>query len=277
MQISPYIKLTRPLNTAITFASVCAAAFISAPASNIDWLQVILGALAAAIIAAGGNVHNDVLDIEVDKINRPERPLPQGLLSKRAASNFSAMLLTIGIFIGFFLGQIPSLITLTAALLLIVYNFKLKMTPLAGNIAISALTALAFIFGGVLAGDACGGIIPAVFSLFFHFSREMVKDIQDIEGDKARPGATFARKYGVETASVIAALAMFILLLIVPLPYFANLYNYKYLIISSIGVEIPLVWAVYAVLRKGSKRLAVVSKVLKFGMAMGLVSLIAGR
>jgi len=277
LQIIPYLRLIRPLNAAMTAAAVCAAAFISAPAGDVEWIQVILGALAAGLIAAGGNVHNDVLDMEVDRINRPDRPLPRGLVSKKEASNFAVILFAGGILIGYALGLVPSVITLAAALTLMVYNHKLKMTPLAGNIAVSLLTGLAFVFGGVLTGNVKGALIPAGFSLFFHFSREMVKDIQDCEGDKVRSGATFAQKYGSRTAALTAADSMGILLIMVPLPYFAHLYDFKYLMVSSLGVELPLLWAIYTIMKREVSNLGTISKILKIGMVMGLISLIAGR
>jgi len=273
----PCIKILRPLNTAITFFSVIIAAVLSEALSQIDWLTVSLGALAAAVIAAGGNVHNDALDVEVDKINRPDRPLPRGEISKRAASNLSAMLFLAGIFLGFLLGQIPSLITLTAALMLMAYNIRLKMTPLWGNITVSLLTALAFIFGAVLAGNPAGGIIPAVFSMLFHFSRELVKDMEDYAGDKIRPGQTYAGKSGLPAAAKLARLSLITLLILVPLPYFAKLYQIAYLIVCLIGVEIPLIWAIYRLKDLNKENLRLISRVLKAGMVMGLAALMAGQ
>ncbi len=272
-----YITITRPLNAAITFASVVVAAVLSEAVNQIDWLAVGLGALAAAAIAAGGNVHNDIIDVEVDKINRPDRPLPRGEISLRAASNLSALLFLSGIFIGFLIGQIPSLITLTAALMLMAYNYRLKMIPLLGNITVSLLTALAFMFGAVLAGNPAGGIIPAVFSLLFHFSRELVKDMEDYAGDKVRPGQTYAGKYGLPAAAKLSRLSLITLLIIVPLPYFAKLYQIAYLLVCLIGVEIPLVWAIFRLNNFGKDNLKLISKVLKAGMVMGLIALLAGR
>jgi len=273
----PYIRILRPLNAALTFASVIVAAVLSEKISQINWLAVCFGALAAAVIAAAGNVHNDILDLEVDKINRPERPLPRGDISPRAASNLSGLLFLTGIIIGFFLGQIPALITLTASLMLMAYNHRLKMIPLLGNITVSLLTALAFIFGAVLAGNPAGGIIPAVFALLFHFSREVVKDMADITGDQARPGQTYAGKYGLTAAAKLARLTLIALIIIVPLPYFAKLYQIAYLIICLIGVEIPLVWALFRLKNLQKENLSLISKVLKAGMVMGLAALGVGR
>lgn len=240
-------------------------------------LIVTLGAVAAGLIAAAGNIHNDIHDLEIDRINRPERPLPRNEISTQTAL-FSAVFFAFGgIIIGLKLGTFPFIITLTAVLLLYFYNAHLKMTVIWGNIAVSTLTAMAFIFGGVLSGRVEGGIIPAVLSLFFHFSREMIKDMQDYYGDSARRGTTFAREYGIESARKTAAAALFTLFIIVPIPYFAHFYKIDYLIISSIGVEAPLIWTIIKLVGGNNLNLQRISNILKLSMVMGLISLFMGR
>ena len=271
------IVTARPVNLLITFISVWAAAWLSAPFPELAVLNVSLGALAAGLIAAFGNVHNDLLDLEVDRINQRQRPLPQGIIPVRTAAGFAVILALSGILLGVCLGLFPAIITFTAALLLFLYNYRLKMIPLAGNLTVSLLTALAFIFGGVLSGNAAGGIIPAVFSLFFHFSREMVKDVEDLKGDSARTGATYALKYGAKSARSLAAVSLAILVLIIPLPYFAHFYKIAYLYISLAGVVLPVLWVIRSLLKAENLNYRRISGILKLGMALGLIALIAGR
>ena len=275
-KISGIFRLTRPVNVLITFISVWIAAMLSVAVNQLDYIAVFFGALAAGLIAAGGNIHNDILDIEIDKINRPERPLPKKDISVRTALIFTIVFIVIGIEIGIYLGLIEFLITLTAAALLFLYNRWLKMTVLWGNIAISMLTALAFIFGGVLAGNFWGGIIPAVFSLLFHFSREIVKDIEDYPGDSARIGENFVMKYGINTARNTATASLLILLAIVPVPYFAKFYKIGYLLCSTLTVEAPIIYVLVNLYFFDKTKLRMLSQVLKFGMVMGLISLFLG-
>ena len=276
-QIKALFITVRPANVIITFISVWVAALLSKPFSEIPALQVSLGALAAALIGAYGNVHNDILDIEVDRINRRERPLPQGMVSTRTAGVFAALLVAAGIAIGWFLGTAPFLITFTAAFLLFLYNYRLKMVPLWGNLTVSFLTALAFVFGGVLSGNPAGGTIPAVLSLFFHFSREMVKDIDDLKGDSQRPGITFVQKFGVLRARNTAIISLVMLILLIPIPYFAHYYKIAYLYISLIGVVIPVLWVVWSLLMYKNPNYRQISNILKTGMVFGLIALMAGR
>ncbi len=273
-----YIELTRPVNASITFVSVWVAALLAVESvGGLAAFRITLGALAAMLIAAAGNVHNDVCDIEVDRVNRPDRPLPRNLVSVGAAGIFALVLATMGVVMGALLGWIPFMITMSAASLLFVYNIRLKMTVLWGNAAVSLLTGMAFIFGAVLAGRVAGGIFPAVFSLFFHFSRELVKDMQDYAGDKIRAGATFAQCFGLAKASRLSAFSLAFLFIIVPIPYFASLYNINYLIIAVLGVEFPLIWVMLKLMKRSGSELQRVSTVLKTGMALGLIALYIGR
>ena len=276
-KISAIFRLTRPVNVLITILSVWIAALLSAELNGLNYAVVFIGALAAGVIAAGGNIHNDILDIEIDRVNRPERPLPQKELSLRTAGIFSIIFVAAGIGTGAALGIQEFLITLTAAVLLFLYNQRLKMTVLWGNLTISLLTGLAFIFGGVLAGNPLGGIIPAVFSLFFHFSREIVKDVEDFPGDSVRSGETFVMKYGINAARKTAVVSLLILFIIVPLPYFAKFYKIGYLLCSIITVEAPLLWVVVNLCIFDKTKIRRLSQILKFGMVMGLVSLFLGR
>ena len=268
--------LTRPLNNAITFIAVWVAAMLVEDFKYLDPLRISLGAFAASLIAAGGNAHNDVCDIDIDIVNSPNRPLPRGIVEPTSVVFLAIVLGLAGIVIGFYLGIVPGIITVIAALFLFLYNQYLKMTVLWGNITISLLTALVFIFGSILAGNPYGGIIPAVFSLLFHFSREMVKDVLDMRGDKSRAGTTFALEYGAAAGLKVAAYSLIALIILVPLPYFAHYYKITYFAFSFIAVEIPLFWSVVKLFSGDMRNLRSISNTLKFGMVMGLGALLMG-
>jgi geranylgeranylglycerol-phosphate geranylgeranyltransferase len=237
---------------------------------------VLMGSIAAGLIAAFGNIHNDILDREIDRINRPDRPIPSGKVSVRSAWTMGLLFVIIGNVLGAVLDVFSFIITISASTLLFLYNHRLKMTVILGNITVSLLTALAFLFGGHLAGNIQGAFVPAVFSLLFHFSREVVKDMQDAEGDKKRHGRTFAQVYGYIKSRNLSASVLICLLLIVPLPYFAKLYNFNYLLVSILFVELPLIWCLFRLLSGKPNELGTISKILKVGMVMGLAALFMG-
>lgn len=79
-----YILILRPINFIISFFSIYFAVII-ADKSLLFSLKSFLGSFAGALISGAGMVINDYFDVEIDKINRPQRPLPSGKISLKAA------------------------------------------------------------------------------------------------------------------------------------------------------------------------------------------------
>lgn len=133
---------------------------------------------------------NDYWDIEADKKNwRKERPLVSGAL-KPAAAVWTAILgYLIGITAGWLINPVCGIIATLFALASIAYNRWLKDLPLLGNLYIAASMAIAFPFGVAVFGP--GNLLPGPIlwltlgAFLAGFARELVKSVQDMEGDKA--------------------------------------------------------------------------------------------
>ena len=76
-----YIQLSRPVNVLITFVSIPVACWIAGGTGH-DRLFILLAGITGALVAAGANAINDAFDIDIDRINRPDRPLPRGALTQ---------------------------------------------------------------------------------------------------------------------------------------------------------------------------------------------------
>lgn len=116
------------------------------------------------LVTGAGNVINDYYDIEIDRINKPERPIPSGRISKSKALYFSVSLFAVGTIIAFFINMICGIIALFNSLLLVYYAATLKRTVLIGNLSIGYLTGSTFLFGGAV--FYTNGGMEAVFVLF---------------------------------------------------------------------------------------------------------------
>ncbi|HKT21535.1 MAG TPA: UbiA family prenyltransferase, partial [Nitrososphaerales archaeon] len=88
MNASAALKLIRPVNCAMIGFAVLVGAFVSKPPA-VNLVQLTLGFLTGFFICAYSMVANDAYDIEVDKVNRPERPIPSGKVSPGEASRLS--------------------------------------------------------------------------------------------------------------------------------------------------------------------------------------------
>jgi geranylgeranylglycerol-phosphate geranylgeranyltransferase len=203
MSLAGLFTITRPLNS---FAAGCAAvvAFLIATGTIVPAVLQLFAIV--FLITAAGNIINDYFDVEIDRVNRPDRPIPSGQVTLPAARSFAFMLFLAGILICLFTNAVCSLIAIINTLLLIGYAAFLKRMPLLGNIAVSYLAASMFLFGGALAGiPGFFNVMPfAVMTFFAMLARELVKDAEDVDGDLTSGAVTIPIRYGIQATMVLA-------------------------------------------------------------------------
>ena len=170
------------------------------------------------LVAAGGYILNDVHDLNTDKVNTPNRPMvkyPQKSdLMNRIGFTFMFAGMAIGAAVGYKLGNIYlGLIHVIAASSLYIYAIQFKQTVLLGNIIIAFLSGLVPLTVGLfdipLLQNGYGEVMKSYknfnfnflaywaigFSLFafmLSFARELIKDMEDIKGDKQAGIRTYA-------------------------------------------------------------------------------------
>jgi 4-hydroxybenzoate polyprenyltransferase len=95
-KIKAFYKLSRPLTTLSGLTAVAMGGYV---AGTGEWVNVCLAILSTLFISAAANAWNDYLDIEIDKINQPHRPLPAGHLTLQEALLFAVSTTFIALFI----------------------------------------------------------------------------------------------------------------------------------------------------------------------------------
>ena len=275
-KLTAIIQITRPVNFFITVASVFVAALLSSP-EKIPILNVLLAALSAGFTASAGNIINDIFDIEIDKINRPERPLPSGVLTINEAYVLYLICFVISGLLVVTISQIVVIIVLLSHLLLFLYSKYLKRIPLVGNITVAFLTGLVFIFGGVVVENPSAAIIPALFAFLINLVRELVKDMQDVEGDRAAGVITFPIKFGFQKTKYLITFITLILIPFTLYPFITKLYEIEYVIIVMVIVNPLLVFILKKLFEDDSIRnLKKMSNLLKLNMVFGLIAIYLG-
>ena len=274
-QLSAFFLLPRPLNGLITALSVGIGALTADQAPT--WPAILLAALSAALINGAGNAFNDLMDIDVDRINRPLRPLPSGRLSLNAARMQSLLLALAGCALAFWLSLWHGLIALAVVALLAIYSISLKHSLLWGNVLVAVVGAIAFPYGALAVGDIGRSWIPALFAFLFHLGREIVKDIEDVAGDQIRGDRTLPLCWGRTQAGVLAALVYLLLVGFTWMPFFMGLYGafYALALLPVHALVGYVLWQLYrqrAVL--ADDRLG---RLLKVGMFLGLVAIVVGE
>lgn len=250
--------------------------------------------IATLCIAAAGNIINDIYDVEIDRINKPQKVLIGKKISEHTANNLFIALNVIGVGIGFYLSNsigkpgFAALFIVFSALLYL-YSSYLKGIIVIGNLVVSFLVAMSLIIVTLF------DLLPAItienkeiqsavfkvvlyfsiFALALNFIREIVKDLQDINGDKKGGINTLPIAIGRKrTSRIVFVLAALMVLGIIYYMY-EYLYNYQvlslYFLFAIVG---PLLFFCVKIWdAKTVKHYALLSKVLKVVMFLGICSI----
>jgi geranylgeranylglycerol-phosphate geranylgeranyltransferase len=259
----------------ISMISIFVAAFITGtlhPAIN-----VLLACVSGGLIAAGANTINDYFDLEIDRINKPKRPLVAGKLSSSQALIIALFEFAVGSLLALFIGLLAFIIAFSISLLLFFYSYRLKRLPLIGNLAVSFSTGMAFIYGGIAVHRVVETLIPAIFAFFYHFGREIIKDIQDREGDTSEKARTFPIIYGNRLSLILTTLNFALLTVLVFLPFLFGWYGIKYILVILFGVYPVIFFSVWSMWRNQTPgNLGFISNLLKADMLVGLLAIYLG-
>jgi geranylgeranylglycerol-phosphate geranylgeranyltransferase len=267
--------IIRPINVLITALSVYVGGIISFDGYYDTYLLV--ASISAGLIAGFGNVANDIFDINIDRRSKTSRPLASGKLSTQSAILLAMTLVAAGIIIAGLVNDLCLLIASFAAIALLAYTPVFKGKAYWGNLLVAVISSLAFFYGAAAVGNIEGGIIPAVFAFLFHFIREIIKDMEDIDADRAENVQTGAVRYGLKASRNIAIIFMSILAISTFVPYVAGIYKVGYLIAVLLGTD--LFMAIFALAIMISSQKATyrnISGFMKAIMPLGLLAVFLG-
>ena len=211
-------------------------------------------ALSVYSFMASWNALNDYLDLEIDKINRPDRPLPSGRISKSLALTAIILTCAISVISLFLAGQIAKEMTdnfedwyptifiwLIALTLLVNYEddrilLGLKNRGLPGNLAISISVGLVVLFGAAGLFDPLNERAVSLFFIgtLYNLSREIIKDVEDMEGDEGRN--TYAMRAGAENARLASWVILLITLVALLAPFALGIFDLIHMIFIAPGL-----------------------------------------
>ncbi len=266
-----FLKLMRPVNAVMASLGTIIGGIISFGSFRALYdIDIYFAMLTVFLVLMAGNIMNDYFDIEVDKINHPDRPLASGKIKKDDALILAIVFFIFGYLISLFTFKIIlSLIVLLAIALLVSYEWKAKKAGLIGNIIISFLVALIFIYGSLSVKFSLLVLIFAFMAFLANLSREIVKDVEDMEGDIDRK--TLPMKIGKRLSTVFAAVFLVIAISISPVPYLYFHWSIFYLL--AVLTADVLFFISIAFSFKNPKR---GQEFVKFGMLVGLVAFLIG-
>lgn len=268
--------MLRPLNVLLILGSVFVGGWVAVPegATASDWLRLMAIAFSAAFIGSGGNVINDYFDVEIDRINRPHRPLPSGLVPVHWARNVWMITTLSGVLIGFSISSWKhGLTSILVSLALYIYSRWFKQLPFLGNFWVALISGVAIMYGGATFGWGFEAIWAALFAFGVTLSREITKDIEDMAGDAALGAKTLPIRFGRGTAVFLGSLMMALTILMTPLPYWWNAYGGLYLMVVGVADVLMLraIWLLATDRETGAHQS---SAYLKMAVVVGLIALL---
>ena len=178
-----HLRCWRIHNAIIGVATVFVAAYIV----KFPWNSInpYLAAIFTFLAISATNLMNDARDAHIDRIVHPTRPIPQGKVTRTAALTESLILWICALAVAWFISFNFYVIAIITLLLVVLYNFYLRRYGVAGNLIVAITGGLPFIYGG-LSVDNPKLVLPFYFlAVALHLARELMKDAEDIEGDRA--------------------------------------------------------------------------------------------
>ena len=257
--------------------------------------NMILFLLALGMLMAGGFIINNILDIETDSVNSPQRVIVMQNLGNKTLQNIYIWLLILGtllsIYVSFRLGR-PYLAVIYPAFywLLYLYSRYLKGIPLLGNLVVAFMCAMVPflllmaewpVISSIKenAAEAYIYLIKlltgmTLFAFMITISREIIKDMEDVEGDEAAGYKTLPVLYGLAMSQMVVGVLLLLLLLLIALwTYFMFLYLSTWNILLAL---LPLTIIAFIVTlkvlnAKGKEDYFICSQLMKIMMLVGML------
>ncbi|MDO8316411.1 MAG: geranylgeranylglycerol-phosphate geranylgeranyltransferase [Flavobacterium sp.] len=264
------------------------------PLALADWQYGLL-VLSTILIAAGGYVINNVFDQQTDAINKPNMVVVGKSISVTQAYNFYIGLTVTGVAIGFYLSNViakpgfASIFILIAATLYL-YATSLKQMMLIGNIIVALLLSFSVIIIGIFDLYPATGIDNrqqmglffsilldyAIFAFMINLLREIVKDIEDTDGDYNQGMNTLPIAIGKsrtgKTVFGLSFIPLFFILYYINKYLFELLFVTVYLLLFVVGPLIFFTVQMWSATTK--KELRILSGLLKWILLFGILSVV---
>ncbi|MFQ3597257.1 MAG: geranylgeranylglycerol-phosphate geranylgeranyltransferase [Chloroherpetonaceae bacterium] len=273
-----YLELLRPSNIVILFFGTLLGAFVSVGGGAFSQLETYLAAVATILIGGAGNVINDYFDVEIDRINKPKRPLARGALSRSQAFRYWLILNFAALLISLLLTPLNIFMATFTIPLLYIYSRYFKRMLFIGNLVISILVSLGFLYGAASTGNVQNVLYPTLFSFLLNLGREMLKDLEDVEGDKALGAMTIPICFGTTATLSLTTLIFAVMIGATLIPYWTREYGLTYFLAVMLGTNLPLVYVMVKAWRNPTKEnLYRQNTLLKVAMSFGIASVALGK
>jgi len=277
LRTSGTVELVRPLNCMLAGLAVLIGVFIVGESARVYWtsyefVRAALAFVAAVLITGAGNAINDYFDRNIDKVNRPKRPIPSGRVEPSTALATSQAMFALGILLVIPINWECVIVAALNSFILISYAAGLKRVGIAGNVAIGYLVGSTFLFGGLVIGELQVASILAAMAILATVGRELIKDIEDMKGDRANKIVTIPLRYGTRKAAALATAFIAAAIVLAPLPRILDIFGPVYLWVATVAIVVFIAAAALILGAQDKATAAKASLACKVGMGIGLLA-----
>lgn len=220
--------------------------------------EVVFGFFTMFFLTGSAFVVNDVLDIEIDRINAPHRPLITGEMSEKAAIYYGILLAILGLSFSVLLSLHALAFALFAYFLSLLYNLFAKKTGFIGNVLVSLAISTTIPFGAIIMKEINNQFVWLIALLMFlsNTGREITKGIADAAGDRMKKIRSVALVYGPHYAAKLAAVFYVLISIIGPVFFHMIEVSNLSLLIPTILAEAGFVYSSISLIRNPSREQA---------------------
>lgn len=235
------LELARPGNAVAAAVLTFTGSFVAGGTlTEAGW--IVAAVLATVFATAAGNAINDYFDREIDRINRPDRPIPRGAVSPKGAVIYAGILFLGAVIAALALPPLAIAIAVVNLLALLAYTELFKGVPGVGNVVVAYLTGSTFLFGGAAVGRPLDAIVLFVLAALATLTREIIKDVEDIEGDRQEGLRTLPIVIGARRALSIGFGILVIAVLASIVPYVRGTFGIGYVLLV-VPADVVMLWA----------------------------------
>ncbi len=264
------LELARPGNCVAAGALTATGAFVAGVDGAVTATAV--ATVVTVFAVAAGNAINDYFDREIDAINQPDRPIPRGAVSPRGALGVSIGWFVVAVALALLLPPLAIAIAAVNLAALVTYTTVFKGTPGLGNALVSYLVGSTFLFGGAAVGSVDAVVVLALLAGLSTFAREVIKDVEDVVGDREEGLRTLPVAIGERRALWVATAALVVAVVASPVPYLLGTFGPVYLLIVAVA-DAAMLYACY----ESFEDPTAAQKRFKYGTLLAAVAFVVGR
>lgn len=239
-----YLELVRPFTLTAPVAGFVSGSIIAS--NSIPDIRVLIGALAALMLNAASNVNNQYFDLEIDRINKPFRPLPSGKITRKKALILAVCLYAAALALSCAINLRFFIIASAAAGITFLYSAppaRIKRYPFASNVAIAIPRGMLLIVAGWSVIRPVSSLEPWFIGLIFALyisGAASTKDFSDVKGDSSFGIKTLPVLYGPQKTARIISPFFYMPFLLIPIGVALNIIRAATLPLTLMGL-----WGVY--------------------------------